>query len=189
MAKGYFDCNVRRRTGNVELKPFDDARLFAKAKLENLFNGVSPDVVFNTLEMAVVQPKSTAHQMKVFRMYVPMLLDMYDAVHQCLMASCRQVDELQGSFSERARKRYTKDEDEIIIELAARGDTLIAIALAVGRTPTAIQSRISHLVGIGKISEEIAGRFIGTLNGDFVDGYIDGVLYKNEGEEDDEQDS
>ena len=174
------DFTLRRHTGSVKISAFDDARLFAKKRLMNVFGELTPNDVVNTLELAIVQPKNAAHQMKVFRKYVPVLIDMYDVVQQVLSATCEANEELQGSLSARSRKRYTPEEDEAIVEMAASGHTTVEIALGVGRTPGAVQTRISHLVGIGKISEEIAGRFSGLLDGEFVEGDISGTIYKKE---------
>ena len=178
MGKQYFSSTVRRHTGNVEISAFDDARVFLTERVANMLGNMRPEDVVLSLEIALVEPKSISHQMKVFRKYVPVLLDLYDMSTQALIASCKQAEELQGSLAERSKKRYTPEEDEAIISTAAEGDTLVAIALAVGRTPTAIQTRISHLVGIGKISQSVAGRFIGTINGSQIDAEIDGVVYK-----------
>ena len=78
-----------------------------------------------------------------------------------------------------ANKRWTQADDEQLIEYVASGDfSMGAIASMFGRTPSAISARVTKLVGVGKISQEIAGRFIGTLNGEHVVGIIDGELTK-----------
>lgn len=83
------------------------------------------------------------------------------------------------NIGERGRKRWTSQDDELLIEMASHDDTTIVdLSQQFGRTPGAIQSRISKLVGIKKMSAEIAGRFIGTLNGEFVEGDIDGTVSK-----------
>lgn len=92
-----------------------------------------------------------------------------------------ELDRMGDGIGERGGKRWSQEEDEMLIEMAARDDyTIIKLARAFGRTPGAIQSRISMLVGINKISAKVAGRFIGTLNGEHVEGDISGVLRKGQ---------
>ena len=69
---------------------------------------------------------------------------------------------------------WIDEPDTIRNELADEG--LIADALA----PVCVDEKEwrAFLVGIRKLSQEIAGRFIGVIDGKEVEGYIDGVLQK-----------
>lgn len=78
--------------------------------------------------------------------------------------------------TERARKRWTEQEDEILVSKAAEGAGVQNIALALRRTPGAVSARISHLVGVRRISESFAGGIEGYLNGEEIKGTFVGEL-------------
>lgn len=59
------------------------------------------------------------------------------------------------------------------------GDTSIhELSLMFGRTPSSIKTRVSTLVGLERISQEVAGRFIGKINGDDANADIEGIVLK-----------
>ena len=94
-----------------------------------------------------------------------------------IKALIRENERLGEGIGDRGRKRWTEEEDELLIEMAARDDvTIINLCKEFGRTPGAIKSHISKLVGIKRLSADIAGRFIGTLDGVEVEGDIEGIV-------------
>jgi hypothetical protein len=122
---------------------------------------------------------STAEQLRIFKKYTPKAIALIYALTEAQDGLLKETARVFDEAQENSGKRWHKDEDEYLIELATMpGSTMMNMAATLGRTPGAIQSRLSQLVGIGKISQEIAGRFIGTLNGEHVVGVIDGELTK-----------
>jgi hypothetical protein len=88
-----------------------------------------------------------------------------------------EYNQLTGHEGERARKRWTEREDEILVDQACQdGMTLLQLALAFNRTPGAVSSRLTYLVGVSKVSRVVAGRLIGYLDGEPVDGHFEGKL-------------
>lgn len=86
---------------------------------------------------------------------------------------------MDDQVGERSRKRWTEEEDNLLIEMAvADGTTTVELARVFGRTPGAIQSRITYLVGIERLSSKVAGRFIGTIDGEQAEVEIDGIVSK-----------
>lgn len=143
----------------------------------------SPQVVYEQLCRALGingnSGCSTAEQLRIFKKYVPCLINMYFVQGEALASAGKNEERLYSKTAERSNKRWDKDEDELLVDLVSEGRTsLTQIAISMGRTPAAIQTRLSYLVGIRKITQEIAGRFIGTLNGEDVSGYIDGTFQK-----------
>lgn len=120
-----------------------------------------------------------AEALRIFKKYVPKLIALYDLAVNGQRGAMKIANRAIESTTERSGKKWTVEEDEVLIELASRDNaTPMSIATEMGRSPGAIQSRLSQLVGIGRVSQEIAGRFIGTLNGEHVAGIIDGELRK-----------
>ena len=86
---------------------------------------------------------------------------------------------INDQAQDRSNKRWTAEEDEQLIEYVCReGASIITATTIFGRSPGAIKQRVSQLVGIKRMSQEVAGKFIGTLNGANIEGNIRGQLVK-----------
>lgn len=71
------------------------------------------------------------------------------------------------------------DSDDLLISAVCSGNfTPLSLAAAFGRSPSAISSHLSYLVGVKRVSQSIAGRFIGQMNGEEVNADIVGTIYK-----------
>lgn len=92
-----------------------------------------------------------------------------------------QIDRVSNLTMENSNKRWSKEADEKLIDCICSGKySLVELSTIFGRTPTAISSRVSYLVGIQRLSQEIAGNFIGKLNGENIQGKIEGVINYDE---------
>jgi len=89
---------------------------------------------------------------------------------------CELIERMMADEDANKYKRWTKEADEALIEMICQGDNIYTIATALGRSPSSIHTRTSKLVGINRISKEIAGEFMGTLNGADIKGRIEGTL-------------
>lgn len=119
---------------------------------------------------------TTVQQLRIFKKYVPILLDMYDLNIRMMREGGKQVKRYEGQIGERHKKRWTDEEDRMLIEFVGDGASMTEAATMMGRTPGAIASRITYLVGVSRLSQEIAGNFLGTIDGETVSGHIDGTL-------------
>ena len=107
------------------------------------------------------------------------LLEIYEDVIMLLNGYKATIERLNTEGFPNNNKRWTAEEDELLIELVAREKREpLSIALSLGRTPAAINARVSKLVGINRIDYKVAGHFLGTINGDAVTGKIDGIITK-----------
>jgi len=145
-----------------------------------MVESIGVEKILADIYMSIAEPpKNAFKQVSLYRallkragLHIMMLQD----VNRKLM---KELIRMGAGIGDQGRKRWTQEEDEMLIEAATDGTkNIIDLANAFGRTPGAIQSRITKLVGIKRLSEEIAGRFIGTINGEFVKGDIDGTLRK-----------
>ena len=90
-----------------------------------------------------------------------------------------QIDRCTEVDYDRGNKRWTNEEDETLINLVCEGKTNIhKISTILGRSPGAIQTHISYLVGRKRITQEVAGKFIGFINGITAEAEICGTVYK-----------
>ncbi len=90
-----------------------------------------------------------------------------------------EAKRLSDKYAQRSRKRWTETEDLMLVEMATHDNmTMMTLSQEFGRTPSAIASRLSYLVGIEKLSSKVAGRFIGTIDGKQAEVEINGVVSK-----------
>lgn len=120
--------------------------------------------------------KSPAEELRIYRHWVPVLVCEYFDQNDTMIALLESVDAIDSGMGSRSRKRWTEEEDNKLIDMAADGASMSMMGFVLDRTPTAIQTRISYLVGIERLSQEVAGKFIGWLNGELVEGEIDGTV-------------
>ena len=107
------------------------------------------------------QPENPMKRLKIYDECVPLLLEVtenFDAY------ACRSKELLESTWNNQGIRSHDWG--------------IGVVASLFGRTPSAIASRVSYLVGIERVSQEIAGRFVGTLNGQHIHGMIDGELQK-----------
>lgn len=125
-------------------------------------------------------PKMSPYiQLQKWRKLGKQMYEMIKIRDDLVNASYDQLKRISDSTATNANKRWTKEDDEMLIDLVCGEKySLIEIASIFGRSTTAISTRISYLVGINRISKEIAGKFEGLLNGEKVQGDIKGTITK-----------
>ena len=131
-----------------------------------------------TRAMSLVEhpPKGTFKQLQAMRSCIQELIKYVLYQRQLLSEMLVESERMSDSYAERGNRRWSPIEDDALIELVTSDTNLIQLSLTFGRSPSAIQSRITHLVGIKRISKEIAGRFVGTLDNFEVEGFIVGTV-------------
>ena len=125
------------------------------------------------------RPKSIVEEVRIYRKYVPIMIKAYCAQSEGMKKAAMQIDRFGDVEYDRGNKRWSKEEDETLINLVCEGkDTIHKISTILGRSPGAIQSHISYLVGRKRLTQEVAGKFIGTINGESTEAQICGTIYK-----------
>lgn len=122
--------------------------------------------------------KNVHQRMKAYQEVAFAFRDYAMTATQLQTAALGESTQLKEGMNQRAGKRWTDEEDTALIELAASGHDVQQIGLALSRSPGAVSSRISHLVGIKRISVEFAGTIKGQLNGQEVEGTFVGEVRK-----------
>jgi hypothetical protein len=133
----------------------------------------------NNLIRALKGNMPVGKALSVYKKYVPVLLVWTEQNIHVMSEIVDRVDEVDSGSRGNARRRWSEEDDDMLIELASDGVSISTIAFSLRRSPSAIQSRISHLVGIQKLTQEVAGRFIGQLDGKHIEGDISGTVTKN----------
>lgn len=125
-------------------------------------------------------PKGNAfQQLKEWRKIGKKVAGILYAAGEISEATQTQIDRLSEKTGERSNRRWSEKEDEALIDMICQENTsILEISLIFGRSPAAIKSRVSQLVGVKRLSQEVVGKFIGTLNGANIEGSIKGQLFK-----------
>lgn len=161
------------------IDPMDKGMLLVNYDAEKKkFEGAGEAI--KKLNMLCHQPKGTAFsQLQQFRKLTPIIINYILFLQKLNDGYSETYDRMVEKMKANNRKKWTSEEDELLVEIVARGEQSISeVALIFGRTPGAISTRVSYLVGIKKVSEEIAGRFTGYLDGRHVEGIINGTVRK-----------
>jgi len=88
-------------------------------------------------------------------------------------------EDFEKGASRNNNKRWTETEDKLLIEMVCdESCSPYELASTFGRSIPAIKSRVSKLVGLKRLSAEVAGHFVGMLDGELIEGHIDGKVYK-----------
>lgn len=151
--------------GDLEhLDPFtDDEHIKAYRELINL----------------VIEPNQSSYiELKKYRLYVPVLLaNIIRHVNENLDLE-EENTRIRTGKSKRSNKHWTNDEDELLIDLVCSDVSMFEIAITLGRTVPSISNRLTKLVGLNRISQQVAGKFIGTANGEEFKANLVGTIYK-----------
>ncbi len=117
-------------------------------------------------------------QLQVYRAYAPQLVKSFNVVYALSNYFAAQLEVLEEKSVANKNKKWTKEEDEKVINMLCDGATELEIAIKTGRSIGAIHTRVSNLVGISK-ERKIEGEFSGVVDGKPTSGTIKGV-YKKE---------
>ena len=132
------------------------------------------------LNMTFKRPSNSYIELTKYRKYVPCILyEMSNLMDD--ISSVREYakrEEANGKADNKHNKRWSNVEDEWLIDAVCNDEPLTRIAIALGRTPAAIQTRISYLVGVKRLSQQVEGKFIGTANGSEFEADLVGTVYK-----------
>jgi hypothetical protein len=111
-----------------------------------------------------------------------MALEVIDALSDTMPELTRILDGATEVLANPANNntRWSAEEDEHLIELACAGESPVKMAATFYRSPAAVATRISQLVGVKRLFINVNGRFVGTLDEVVeVDTHVDGRLYRD----------
>ena len=79
-----------------------------------------------------------------------------------------------------SNKRWSDEEDNDLVEAVCKGMNIWDVARCLKRTPGAVSTRLSYLVGVNRISQDIAGKFVGQIDGEQRSANIVGTIFRRE---------
>lgn len=166
---------------SLSVRAVDGTTVFSRDRLLENWKTIERgrDALSKLSDIVSQPPKNKFKELQAYRSLAKAVIR-YQFIYQDFVDACtEEIDRIVSGTSDRSRKRWTDDEDSVLIEMAAQDHTATEIAIMLGRSPGAIQTRLSYLVGVNRVSSQIAGRFVGWLDGEQVEGDIDGVVTKD----------
>ena len=125
------------------------------------------------------RPKSIIVELNIYRKYVPLLLDYVLQLSRINSHVMTESIRMHKKTNEKQNKRWTKEEDEKLIDVVSDGSwSQTEISAMFGRSPQSINARVSYLVGVKRLSQTVTGRFIGYINGQKTEADIAGTVRK-----------
>lgn len=124
------------------------------------------------------RPSSSYKELNVFRKNVPILLYAFMAMEEETRNVALYALRMETDCEDKSHKRWSKEEDELLIEWVCSDVSITKISLSLGRTVPAIKTRLTYLVGIKRLSQKVAGKFIGEINGKQSEANLVGTIYK-----------
>lgn len=152
---------------------FDSEKTLNKSQINEAFVRLN-SVIEN-------RPKSIVVEVNAFRKNVPILLKALVQINELKKAACLQAHRVTTDNNDKKYQRWTENEDKLLIDLVCdESISMLELSTTMGRTVPAIKTRLSHLVGVKRISQKIAGRFIGKADGEEIDSELVGIIYKTD---------
>jgi hypothetical protein len=131
------------------------------------------------LRILCTTPKGSAfQQLQQFRKLVPELIKAYYEQNELACGGKKQLDRVIANTEQNRGRRWTEEEENWLIDLVVSDTPILEISTIMGRSASAITNKVSKLVGLQRISQQIAGKFFGTINGETVVGEIEGTVQK-----------
>lgn len=127
----------------------------------------------------IKRPKSIIVELNTFRKYCPILIKELCIITDINKKAVRENEQVISGATKNQNKRWTKEEDNVLIEMACKPDENIqTLSIMFGRTPASVANRITTLVGAKRLSQKVAGRFVGYINGEKTEADIAGTVHK-----------
>lgn len=162
-----FDCSV---------DPREFLALMVSA--EGLINREKADEAVFAIEDMFHNKPSMLTEVKTYRKHVKTIIKLLHQQQELIDGYSEMFNRLVSDSEEKKGSRWQPEEDELLIKLVCDGEaSMLEISTTLGRTVPAIKTRISKLVGIKRISKEIAGRFVGLVDGHKTECFISGELF------------
>lgn len=144
---------------------------------EGIQNKPSFEPVIEAVERICSNHRGNINELIVYRENVPTLIQFIADIAKYNFG-LEFVNGLATMPNVNKNRRWSKTDDELLIDLVCNDMEIKNISSVFHRSPTAIAARISHLVGVKRLSQKVAGKFIGTADGEEAEFQLEGTLYK-----------
>ena len=132
------------------------------------------------IDVLLTRPKCNPYiQLQRWRAVGKEMIEFMNSVGEFTSVTQREFDRLTKKYNERNNARWTHQEDNLLIELKCKDVQEFEIATFLGRSVSAVNNRISYLVGIKRMRQDVDGKFYGTVNGvEYSGEQISGIIEK-----------
>ncbi len=140
------------------------------------------DLAFNNYHRLVYSPRprgeSPFKREQQWRTLSETLVHYASEAGQLIQALSAILDSHEKGDTPLANKKWSSSDEEFIVEQRAEGNSLKNIAAVVGRSPFAVATKLSSLVGVPRNELLIEGYLKGDMEGEAIEGRFEGKLIK-----------
>lgn len=134
---------------------------------------------FGKLYKNVSNPPSNSYiELTNYRKLVPVILQYVESLAADNDRYVKMLNRFADDSKEKSHKRWTEQEDNLLIEMVCKDESMPILSAALGRTVPAIKTRLTYLVGVKRLSQKVVGKFIGEINGEQTEASLAGTIYK-----------
>ena len=134
------------------------------------------------LQENIHQRPVLSKELQTYRRYVPLLIKGLQLETAVADGYAKMIERYITNSEARKNKRWLPEEDEVLVNMVCDDNSIFEISLTLGRTPASIKTRLSNLVGTKRISKNIAGKFIGKIDGILTECEIEGTVFNGKHE-------
>lgn len=132
----------------------------------------------NELLKTIHEKPNVSKELHSYRKYVPLLIKYCEFLDKFSNVTAKTIQRIESGCEDRKYERWSDEEDALLIELVCSDRSIVEVSAAMGRTIPSIKTRVSKLVGIKRITQDVAGRFIGYIDGKSSECIINGTVTK-----------
>lgn len=165
-----------RNGGKFKIGRVPGMHMYRASDIESVMSEVE-DAYGKIMALNAGHGGNVAQRLRGYRKWTEVLIGHVLALSQLNADLIAEQEHLRTGKGDQSGRRWTDEQDEALVEMACDPDaSMIKIALTMCRTPGAVASRLSYLVGVSKVSRHVVGRITGYLDGELVSGVFDGEV-------------
>lgn len=130
------------------------------------------------LKKVAFERPNMAKEIQAYRKFVPVLIDYVLQQQKVVSGFEKMFARMETDSEDKKGQRWCEAEDNLLVELVCQGMSMLELSTTLGRTPSSIKTRLSRLVGTKRVSQDVVGRFIGYIDGNYTEGSVQGTVYK-----------
>ncbi len=134
--------------------------------------------ILENLGTVIHRKPNMMRELTIYRTQLPKLIEYLLQSQRIMNGFCTLYQRILTDSEDKKGQRWCAEEDEYLIELVCEGASMLDISTTLGRTPASIKTRLSRLVGLKRLSQEVVGHFIGHIDGTQTECSINGTVYK-----------
>lgn len=139
--------------------------------------GLNTTEAINAIKRIQKVHKGNINELMAYRENFPIIVKYIADLFECYTAY-KFVADMHSMPEVNSNKKWSKDSDSALIEALCNDTSISTLATAFHRSPSAIATRVSKLVGVTQKEKKVNGKFVGDIDGEHKEAILDGKVFK-----------